>query len=312
MAVTCRLFRTIASYTDTPEGIVTALNDALSETNESCMFCTVFVGVLDIRNGNLRYCNAGHNPPVILQPDGDVFTLNILPNIALGVWNGYEFKGESYNMQRGSALFMYTDGVTEAEDMDKSLYGEQRLLDLLRREDSRSARIITEHVVDDIARHAGDAIQSDDITILCCSLDQLHTNDTRSLVMTNKIEEIERMTSFIEEICQENNLSVEDTFNIHLAVEEAVTNVIMYAYPQGEEHEFLLDVHVLENRLIFKIIDSGKEFDPTLQPDADVTLSLEERPIGGLGIFLIRQIMQTVDYRRVDGKNILTMVKMIN
>jgi anti-sigma regulatory factor (Ser/Thr protein kinase) len=105
---------------------------------------------------------------------------------------------------------------------------------------------------------------------------------------------------------------VEDTFNIHLAVEEAVTNVIMYAYPQGEEHEFLLDVHVLENRLIFKIIDSGKEFDPTLQPDADVTLSLEERPIGGLGIFLIRQIMQTVDYRRVDGKNILTMVKMIN
>ena len=312
MAVTCRLFRTIASYTDTPEGIVTALNDALSETNESCMFCTVFVGVLDIRNGNLRYCNAGHNPPVILQPDGDVFTLNILPNIALGVWNGYEFKGESYNMQRGSALFMYTDGVTEAEDMDKSLYGEQRLLDLLRREDSRSARIITEHVVDDIARHAGDARQSDDITILCCSLDQLHTNDTRSLVMTNKIEEIERMTSFIEEICQENNLSVEDTFNIHLAVEEAVTNVIMYAYPQGEVHEFLLDVHVLENRLIFKIIDSGKEFDPTLQPDADVTLSLEERPIGGLGIFLIRQIMQTVDYRRVDGKNILTMVKMIN
>jgi sigma-B regulation protein RsbU (phosphoserine phosphatase) len=207
---------------------------------------------------------------------------------------------------------MYTDGVTEAEDMDKSLYGEQRLLDLLRREDSRSARIITEHVVDDIARHAGDARQSDDITILCCSLDQLHTNDTRSLVMTNKIEEIERMTSFIEEICQENNLSVEDTFNIHLAVEEAVTNVIMYAYPQGEEHEFQLDVHVLENRLIFKIIDSGKEFDPTLQPDADVTLSLEERPIGGLGIFLIRQIMQTVDYRRVDGKNILTMVKMIN
>jgi anti-sigma regulatory factor (Ser/Thr protein kinase) len=86
----------------------------------------------------------------------------------------------------------------------------------------------------------------------------------------------------------------------------------MYAYPQGEEHEFQLDVHVLENRLIFKIIDSGKEFDPTLQPDADVTLSLEERPIGGLGIFLIRQIMQTVDYRRVDGKNILTMVKMIN
>jgi sigma-B regulation protein RsbU (phosphoserine phosphatase) len=248
----------------------------------------------------------------MLQPDGSAITLNVVPNIALGVWNGYEFKGESCNMQRGSALFMYTDGVTEAEDVDKSLYGEQRLLDLLCQEASRSARVITENVLDDITRHAGDAQQSDDITVLCCSLNQLQDNDARCLVMTNRIEEIERMASFLEEICQENDLSVEDTFNIHLAIEEAVTNVIMYAYPQGEEHEFMLTAHMLENRLIFKLIDSGKEFDPTLQPEADVTLSLEDRPIGGLGIFLIRKIMQAVDYRRVDGKNILTMVKMIN
>ena len=312
MAVTCRLFRTIASYTDTPEGIVKALNDALSESNESYMFCTAFVGVLDIKSGELRYCNAGHNPPVMLQPDGSAITLNVVPNIALGVWNGYEFKGESCNMQRGSALFMYTDGVTEAEDVDKSLYGEQRLLDLLCQEASRSARVITENVLDDITRHAGDAQQSDYITVLCCSLNQIQDNDARCLVMTNRIEEIERMASFLEEICQENDLSVEDTFNIHLAIEEAVTNVIMYAYPQGEEHEFMLTAHMLENRLIFKLIDSGKEFDPTLQPEADVTLSLEDRPIGGLGIFLIRKIMQAVDYRRVDGKNILTMVKIIN
>jgi serine/threonine-protein kinase RsbW len=86
----------------------------------------------------------------------------------------------------------------------------------------------------------------------------------------------------------------------------------MYAYPQDEEHEFTLSVKQIENRLIFKLIDTGKEFDPTLQPDADVTLSLEERPIGGLGIFLIRKIMKTVKYCRIDGKNILTMVKIID
>ena len=94
-------------------------------------------------------------------------------------------------------------------------------------------------------------------------------------------------------------------------MEEAVVNVINYAYPKDEEHELTLTVRQLDNRIIFKIIDTGKEFDPTKQPDADVTLSLEERPIGGLGIFLIRRIMQSVEYRRVGNKNILTMVKII-
>ena len=85
----------------------------------------------------------------------------------------------------------------------------------------------------------------------------------------------------------------------------------MYAFPEGEEHEFLLTVRRADRSLIFNVIDSGKVFDPTLQPDVDVTLPLEERPIGGLGIFLIRRLMQKVEYRRVDGKNILTMVKVL-
>jgi anti-sigma regulatory factor (Ser/Thr protein kinase) len=183
---------------------------------------------------------------------------------------------------------------------------------LLRQESSRSPRVITENVLADVSLHAMEARQSDDITILCCSLNQLQEDAARSLVMTNRIEEIERMAAFLEELSQEYDLSVEHSFNIHLAVEEAVTNVIMYAYPQDEKHEFALTVQKIEDSLIFKVIDSGKEFDPTLQPEADVTLSLEERPVGGLGIFLIRRVMQSVEYQRVDGKNILTMVKVID
>ena len=119
------------------------------------------------------------------------------------------------------------------------------------------------------------------------------------------------MSEFIDQLAEELGLSPEVSFNVHLALEEAVTNVIMYAFPEGEEHEFMLTVRRADNSLIFNVIDSGREFDPTLQPDADVTLSLEERPIGGLGIFLIRRIMQNVEYHRVDGKNVLTMVKVL-
>ena len=132
---------------------------------------------------------------------------------------------------------------------------------------------------------------------------------SKRIVLGNRIEELVRMVMFLEEIGRDLDISEEAAFNIHLALEEAVTNVVMYAYPKDEEHDIELSVCGKDNELIFKIIDSGKEFDPTQQPDADVTLSVEERPIGGLGIFLIRRVMEKVEYSREDGKNILTLVK---
>ena len=132
------------------------------------------------------------------------------------------------------------------------------------------------------------------------------------IVLRNKIEEIVRMTEFVDEISRELNLSVEDSFNIRLAIEEAVTNVIMYAYPQTVEGDILLSAREEGDVIVFQLVDSGNEFDPTLQPDADVTSSLEDREIGGLGIFLIRQLMQSVSYSRIDGKNVLTMIKQLS
>ena len=312
MAVTCRLFRTIASYVKTPDGIVTTLNNALSESNESNMFCTAFVGILNLKNGNLEYCNAGHNPPVIIKQDGKAEILKVNQNLALGVWYDFPYQGENCCIDKGATLFMYTDGVTEAEDANKSLYGDNRLLALLEKQGMQLPRVITENVLDDLKQYATGADQSDDITILCFNMNNNSENtDCRKIVLKNKIEEIARMSEFLEEISQEYNLSMENSFNINLAIEEAVTNVIMYAYPKEEEHELELSVKHVDNRLIFKITDSGKEFDPTVMPDADVTLSLEERPIGGLGIFLIRKIMNTVQYNRIEDKNVLTMVKII-
>ena len=313
MAVTCRLFRTISSYIKTPEGIMSTINDALSESNESNMFCTALIGILDLKSGNLKYCNAGHNPPYLITPDGDTHLLKMEQNIALGIWSGFEYIGESCKIQRGSLLFMYTDGVTEAEDVNKSLYGEERLKHLLQKQVLHSTDTIVGNVIEDVEAYAEDAPQSDDITILCWRLnDSSVDNGCRTVVLKNCIDEIGRMTSFVEDISQEWNLSMENTFSINLALEEAVTNVIMYAYPKEEEHELTLEAERVDNRLVFRLIDTGKEFDPTLRPDPDLNLPLEERPIGGLGIFLIRNVMQTVEYTREDDRNILTMIKIID
>jgi anti-sigma regulatory factor (Ser/Thr protein kinase) len=134
----------------------------------------------------------------------------------------------------------------------------------------------------------------------------------KKLVIKNEISEISKLAIFIEELGEELNLTPDLVFNLNLVLEEAVSNVILYAYPEGETQEISLSVNLTDNNLVFLLTDSGKEFDPTQAPDADVTLSAEERQIGGLGIFLIRQIMNTVEYQRIDGKNILTLGKQLN
>ncbi len=133
----------------------------------------------------------------------------------------------------------------------------------------------------------------------------------KEIKIVNNVNEITRLADFVDELGVELDLSPEVTMNINLAVEEAVVNIILYAYPRDQFHEIRLKVTASEQQLIFLLSDSGMSFDPTRVPDADVTLPLEERPVGGMGIFLIRKIMNEVTYERIDGENKLTMKKYI-
>lgn len=131
----------------------------------------------------------------------------------------------------------------------------------------------------------------------------------KSIVLANDISEIGKLSEFVEEIGCELSLSPDVIFNLNLVLEEAVVNVINYAYPKEEHQSIYLSAHLHEGSIVLVVTDTGKEFDPTLAPEVDITLSADERPIGGLGIFLIRQIMNEVRYERIDGKNILTLEK---
>ena len=131
----------------------------------------------------------------------------------------------------------------------------------------------------------------------------------KSIILANDISEISKLNQFVEEIGEEFSLSPAIVFNLTLVLEEAVVNVINYAYPKEEHESIHLSARLHEGSIILVLTDTGVEFDPTLAPEADITLSAEERPIGGLGIFLIRQIMNEVKYERIDGKNILTLEK---
>jgi anti-sigma regulatory factor (Ser/Thr protein kinase) len=134
---------------------------------------------------------------------------------------------------------------------------------------------------------------------------------TRSITLPNDVNETPRLATFIEEICMLADCDVATTMQINLAIEEAVVNVMNYAYPTGTYGEVTIDAVSDNHQLTFTIIDSGKPFDPTQRAEVDTTLSAEERAIGGLGIHLMRRYMDSVDYQRLDGKNILKLRKQI-
>ena len=156
------------------------------------------------------------------------------------------------------------------------------------------------------------AEQSDDLTMLYIRFmnKQISEETERHLILHNDIQQIPQLAEFVETVAEAAQLDVGLTMNLNLALEEAVTNVIMYAYPKGSDGLVDIEAIIRKDSLAFIVSDTGTPFDPTAAPEADITLDVEDRPIGGLGIFLVRNIMDEVKYARSeDGKNILSMTK---
>jgi len=137
----------------------------------------------------------------------------------------------------------------------------------------------------------------------------METEIKRQLTLPNDVKQVPLLAEFIDGICEAAEVDMMLTMQLNLAIEEAVVNVMNYAYPEGTEGTVCIDAQVSDGVLQFVISDSGTPFDPTARAEVDTTLSAEERGIGGLGIHIVRQIMDSIDYKRVDGRNVLTLGK---
>lgn len=166
MAITRSLFRTLSQHVLSPAKIVTDMNNSISDTNESNMFVTLIVGILDLETGKLKLSNAGHNPPILIQTDGHVSFVEFKTQIFAGVIEDFVYVDEEITLEKGSKLFLYTDGVTEAENTDKELYGEEKLMATLSDNASSNVRTTVDVVVNSIVNHVKEAEASDDLTIL--------------------------------------------------------------------------------------------------------------------------------------------------
>ena len=171
MAQATRLFLTHAAQGMMPAEICTSINKALAgEDNVNAMFVTMFVGLLDLKTGHLDFCNAGHNAPVLGGGELGGEFLDMLPNAPIGLWPGLEYEGEELDSIKGRQLFIYTDGLNEAENRQQEQFGDDHLLEILRAIHHENARQVIEAMEAEVEKHRDGAEPNDDLTMMCIKL----------------------------------------------------------------------------------------------------------------------------------------------
>ena len=314
MAVTRSAFRTVSAHESMPDRIVTTMNKTIADMNKAHMFVTLFVGVLDLPTGRLHYCNAGHDAPLLVGSGVGVLPCD--PNIPVGFMPKWKYSLQEAQIFTGTTIFLFTDGLTEAMNASEEQFQMERVNDVAEQalaNGQQEPRQLIARMTDAVHQFVGDAEQSDDLTMMAIQYIRKQSNVQmqKRIVLPNDTQEVPRLNAFVEEICQAVGFDELTTMEIKVAIEEAVVNVMKYAYPPEQRGDVTVEAASNDVRLKFTVTDSGKPFDPTVQPEVDITLPAKERKIGGLGIHIMRQNMDSINYERINDLNVLTLRKNI-
>ena len=293
-----------------PDEVFTRVNEILCEGNEAGLFVTAWMGILDLNTGKLTYANAGHNPPVV-KLGNEVKYLHSKPGFVLAGFEGFKYSKFDLQLQRGDKIFLYTDGATEATNLNNELYGEDRLIECLRSQDGKNCADALHAVRADIDKFVGEAEQFDDLTLLAFDYspkDKEKNTVERTYDATD--ENLRTVIAFVEEELEKNEASMKDIMTITVAVEEIFVNICHYAYP-GRVGKATVGMNFDEHDVSIYFIDSGIPFDPLAKPDPNVNAKLEDRSIGGLGIYMVKKSMDECSYERRNNENYFVMRKAI-
>ncbi|OGT98502.1 MAG: hypothetical protein A2298_05125 [Gammaproteobacteria bacterium RIFOXYB2_FULL_38_6] len=304
MAVAKTLIEALATYLSSPADILTALNSRLCLHNEYSMFTTVFLGILNIETGDLKYVNAGNNPPILLrQSEAPIFLQNNTQTI-VGVFEDLVYSDSILKLNSNDILLLYTDGVTEARNKEGEMFSEENLLKFMSNVDVNAMRILIRKLIMDIKLFTKDEPPFDDITLLAlCYQQQLKTDDYYWKTLPVKIESIRLFLDFIQQIIPQKKLHSDRVNEIILAIEECLVNVIKHAFVNPNEHEMTVgcQYNAREQVLSVCIKDNAKPFNPlTIQ-----NTKREKNEDHGYGFFLIEDLSDELHYHYQDGQNIL-------
>ena len=313
MALTSVIMRFVASLGLPINVMLERINNSVCEANSSGMFVTLFVARVDIKTGHMEFCNAGHNPLMVVPPDGAPYFLKAKPNVAIGVIGNFHYEGEELELKPGTRIIAYTDGVTEAEALQGQgimQFGSERMLQWANGiAPSMNEKEVVESLYQSVKKFANGNPQNDDIAIM-----SLKYEPTAEMFKKRFNPIKDKSSEIVEFLMASPDMPRDEAlrFKLRLSIEEAVENIVRYAYDGGIgwlEAGTSLDHDTLV--LTVELRDAGVPFNPLEQPEPDITAKAEDREIGGLGIYLCKKLMDSISYRYENGNNVLTMTKRV-
>lgn len=289
------------------ENVMTTANRILCEDNSADMFITLWIGMLNTATGELSYINAGHCKPLLRHENGTFEYLPGRADFVAAIEDDVPYHGKSLTLKKGDALFLYTDGVTEAVNANDELFGEERLKDALNGESLKNAHSICAQVGAVLSAYSQNAPQTDDITMLAVVY---HGGMVREKITVDaELAQLESVFAFIEAQFTSCGFDRNAVMEIGIIADEICSNIVYYAYPEEKGKltaEFTFNPATEEAALVF--IDNGVPFNP-LNATAPNLDNPEERREGGLGIFLVRRYSDRLQYEYTKKQNMLKIIK---
>ena len=323
MAKAKTLIHSIIKFETRPNEILKIVNNELASQNEECYFVTAGIYFIDLETKKITSSNAGHEDPIVIKNNGEVVLDKEIHSPALATDQDIDYKINILELSDGDILFLYTDGVVEAINSKDELYGIDRLLSELKNAQDFTPKQIIEHIKNSISEFSDVNEQYDDITMFCFKF--LTENEVYDSNIVNNTIVKKTNSNCLEEIISDSskfikNIVGEEVYknishDIELCIEELVVNIIDYAYTdediKNNKNDIILDIMIDKNKNEIKITttDNGIKFNPLLIKEPDINADLEDRKVGGLGIFLIKKYMNELNYKYINNQNIFIMTK---
>lgn len=282
--------------------VFTIANARLCQNNEAGMFVTAWLGILDLQTGHLQYVNAGHNPPAIRKAGGRFELLKSRVNLVLAGMDGIRYRSAEMTLALGDEIYLYTDGITEAKNREQELFGDERLLQSLNQMQELTVEERCMQVKKDVESFVADAPQFDDMTMLCVKRNRIKTGET--LELQPNMQSIPLVKEFLTQQAEKLLIADKQQKKLMIVVDEVYSNIIHYSGAKTAS----IFVGKEDEKLTVVFSDDGIPYNPLMNKEPDIHAALEERAIGGLGIFMVKKMVESADYEYKDHVNKLTLV----
>ena len=281
--------------------VFTEVNEILCASNSEEMFITAFEGVLNLKTGELRYVNAGHEIPFLCRKGGVFEPFKVRAGFVLAGMQGIRYRAGSMQLEPGDKIFQYSDGIPEAINSQKEAYGMERLESVLAKNSEKAPAELLPLVKADLNAFVAEADQFDDITMLCVEFKG--SGQKAELLLSPDAAACKTVEEFLDTTLGSWRIPMKAVSKLQIAADEIYSNIVYYS--QAKNARVILERN--GDVLLLRFEDDGKPYDPTTAEEPDITAPAEQRKIGGLGIFMVRKMMDSMDYRYEDGQNVLTL-----